>query len=155
MPFRFRGLDPTPFGGLYGRSDEDLAARGVRRVVADRAGAFPDRVELRDAAPGETLLLLNHVHQPADTPYRASHAVFVREFATVRFDQVGCAPDVLRRRLVSLRAFDEGHEMIDADCIDGDRLDRAIETMFANADAAYLHAHFAKRGCYAALVERS
>ena len=27
------------------------------------------------------MLLLNYVHQPADTPYKASHAIFVREGA--------------------------------------------------------------------------
>ena len=95
------------------------------------------------------------MHQPADTPYRASHAIFVREYADIRFDRVGPAPDVLRRRLISLRAFDRTHEMVDADCIGGDQLDACIATMFAKTDVAYLHAHYAKRGCYAALIERS
>ncbi len=81
MNFRITGLDPEPFQGFYGLSDDDLAAQRVLRVVADRRPGFPERVELRDAEPGETLLLVNYVHQPADNPYRASHAVFVREGA--------------------------------------------------------------------------
>ena len=141
MSHRFRGIDPAVFASLYGRPAKELASRGVRRVAADRAHAFPDRVELRDAEPGETLLLLNDVHQPAATPYRASHAIFVREFADIRFDWVGPAPDVLRRRLISLPAFDRAHEMVDADCIGGDQLDAGVATMFANDDVAYLHAH--------------
>ena len=155
MSFRVRGLDPARFARLYGRSDEDLTALGIRRVVADRSHAFPDRVELRDAEPGETLLLLNHVHQPAETSYRASHAIFVREGAYTRFDEGGQIPDVLRRRIISLRAFDCGHDMVDADCVAGDQLPTVIEQMLARAEIAYLHAHFAKRGCYAALIERS
>ncbi len=155
MSFRVRGLDPAPFVPLYGLADAELAARGVRRVVATSPHAFPDRIELRDALPGETLLLLNHVHQPADTPYRASHAIFVREGASVRFDAIGHVPEVLRRRLLSLRAFDLAHEMVDADCVEGERAAFTIEGMFAAPMVAYVQAHFARRGCYAALIEPS
>ncbi|NKF24493.1 DUF1203 domain-containing protein [Solimonas sp. C16B3] len=37
--------------------------------------------------PGETALLLNDTHQNADTPYRASHAIFIREGAVKRYDR--------------------------------------------------------------------
>ena len=73
MSFRITGLSPEPFRHLFGLPDADLAARGVQRWAAGPDARLPDRVELRDALPGETLLLLNHEHQPADTPYRARH----------------------------------------------------------------------------------
>jgi len=38
---------------------------------------------------------------------------------------------------------------------DGARLEAAIERLFANPQAAYLHIHFAAAGCYAACVERA
>lgn len=53
MPFRIRGLDPEPYRHLYGLTDAELAARTARRLVADTSPGFPDRVELRDAEPGE------------------------------------------------------------------------------------------------------
>jgi len=31
----------------------------------------------------------------------------------------------------------------------------AIEKLFANPGVAYIHAHYATRGCYAALIERA
>jgi hypothetical protein len=31
----------------------------------------------------------------------------------------------------------------------------AIERLFANPEAAYIHAHYAKRGCYAARIDRA
>lgn len=104
MSFRSLGLSPTPFQDLFGLPDAALAERGARRHIADKPIGFPDRIELRDAAPGETLLLLNYMHQPADTPYRASHAIFVREFARARLDVVNTVPDALRIRPISLRA---------------------------------------------------
>jgi hypothetical protein len=81
MNFKVTGLSADPFRHLYGLSDEELGLRGVKRYVADKKPGFPDRIEMRDAEIGEKLLLLNHVCQPADTPYRAAHAVFVLEGA--------------------------------------------------------------------------
>lgn len=108
MPFRVTGLSAAPFRHLYGQSDAELATLGVKRYAVDHAPGFPDRIELRDVPAGETALLLNYVHQPADTPYRASHAIFIREGAEVAYDGVDAIPEVMRTRLLSLRAFDAG-----------------------------------------------
>ena len=155
MSFRITGLSDAPFRALYGLSDGELAARGARRYVADAKPGFPDRIELRDAEPGEKVLLVNHLHQPADTPYRASHAVFVIEGAAARYDRVGEIPDVLRSRAISLRAFDAGHMMVDADLVDGQVIEGAIQRLLGNPDVAYLQAHYARRGCYAARIDRA
>jgi hypothetical protein len=155
MSYRITGLDPAPFRHLYGLSDAALAAQGVQRHVADARPGFPDRIEVRDAEPGERLLLLNYMHQPADTPYRASHAIFVREGAETPFDRVDEIPDALRVRPISLRAFNAAGEMIDADLIEGDRLEALIRRFLANGEVEYLHAHYARRGCYAARISRA
>lgn len=155
MAFRISGLDPAPFRHLYGLSDEALAAYGTKRYVANARPGFPDRVEIRDAEPGETVLLLNYEHQPADTPYRASHAIFVREGAERVYDEVDTIPETLSLRPISLRAFNAPGEMVDADLADGRELAPLIERFFANPEVAYLHAHYAKRGCYAARIDRT
>ena len=155
MNFRITGLSPEPFRHLFGLSDAELATHGARRCVADAKPGFPDRVEIRDAEPGQTLLLVNHTHQPADTPYRASHAIFVREGAERAYDAVDEIPEPLRVRPISLRAFDEGDEMIDADLADGAALEPVIARMLGNRAVAYIQAHYAKRGCYAARIERA
>lgn len=154
MAYRIRGLDPAPFRHLFGLPDEALAAHGARRCVADAKPGFPDRVELRDAEPGETLLLLNHVHQPADTPYRASHAIFIHEGAERAAEIIGAVPEVMRLRPISLRAFDAAGDMVDADLADGRDLEPLIMHFLGNPAVDYLHAHYAKRGCYAARIER-
>ncbi|GGF25296.1 hypothetical protein GCM10011611_34160 [Aliidongia dinghuensis] len=155
MNFRITGLSPEPFRALFGLSDEELACRGAQRVIADAKPGYPDRIEVRDAEVGEPLLLVNYTHQPADTPYRASHAVFVREGAETTYDQVNEVPDAMRSRWLSVRAFDAGHLMIDADLVEGSALESLIERFLANPDVAYLQAHYAKRGCYAARIERA
>lgn len=155
MTFRIRGLSPEPFRHLFGLDDAALAAVGAQRRVVDHARGFPDRIEVRDLQPGETALLLNYAHQPAATPFRASHAIFVREGATTAYDAVDQVPEVIRIRPISLRAFDAGHMMIDADLTEGRGIEAAIERMFARPDVAYLHAHYAKWGCYAARIDRA
>jgi len=155
MSFRITGLSPAPFRHLFGLSDADLAEHGVTRHTADKSPGFPDRIEVRDAALGETLLLLNHVHQPADTAYRASHAIFVREGAEAAYDSVDTIPEALQVRTISLRGFDGGGNMTDAALVDAGVLGSAITRMFADPAVAYLHANYAVRGCYAARVDRA
>ena len=152
--FVIRGLDPAPFLRFYGQSDAALAEQGVVRMRVDATPGFPCRVTLEDVAPGADVLLLNFEHLPVATPYRARHAIFVREGADApaRFEDV--VPDVLARRLLSLRAFDAAGMMTDADVIDGIDLAPAIERMLADPAVMYLHAHNAKRGCFAARIDR-
>jgi hypothetical protein len=155
MGYRIAGLDPAPFRHLYGLSDAALAAEGViRMTVTDTPGA-PCRVTLADAEPGERVLLLNHVYQSADTPYRGSHAIFVREGAENVAAFVDTVPEVLAIRLLSVRAFDAAGMMTDADVVEGGALEALIARFFADPDVAYLHAHNAKRGCFAARIDRA
>jgi Protein of unknown function (DUF1203) len=155
MTFRIRGLDPGPFQHLFGLPADDLRPRGVVRYLVDGKPGFPDRIELRDAEPGESVLLLNYTHQPADNPYRSSHAIFVREGATSVYDRVGEVPQAIRIRPISLRAFDRDDLMVDADVVDGREIEGVIGRFFADPRVAYLHAHYAKRGCYAARIDRA
>jgi hypothetical protein len=126
----------------------------VLRYVADSKPGFPDRIEMRDADIGERLLLINHVCQAAATPYRATHAIFIREGAERRYDRVGEVPEVMRSRLLSPRAYDSGGMMLDADVVDGRDIEALIARLFANAQVDYIHAHNAKRGCYSGRIDR-
>jgi hypothetical protein len=155
MSYVVSGLPVAPFEPLFGLSDAALAAQGMVRIVASTNAFFPCRVLLEDAKPGETLLLLNYEHQPADTPYRARHAIFVNEAARETRRCVDRMPDILAtRRLISLRAFDKPGMMIDADIVPGPDVEATASRMLADPRTAYIHAHNAARGCYAARIER-
>ena len=153
MSFSVHGLSPDPFAPLYGLSDDALAKRRARRVVVNGTG-FPERIEMRDGQVGETLLLVNFEHQPADTPYRSSHAVYVREGATEPWSG-DHLPEVMRRRLLSLRGFSADGSMVDADVTEGTAAEAVIERLLADPRIAYIHAHYAKPGCYAARIDRA
>jgi Protein of unknown function (DUF1203) len=155
MSFRATGLSPSHFEPLFALSDADLAARGIQRMTADEKPGFPCRVTLEDAEPGERLLLLPFEHQPADTPYRASGPIFVREGATQAFDAPDSVPPVLRGRLLSLRGYDARDCIVEADVMPGDVVEEAIARFFARDDVRYIHVHNAKRGCYACRINRA
>jgi len=155
MTFRIRGLESEQFTAYVGLDDDALRTLRAKRVFADTSPGYPDRIELRDAEPGESLLLLNYDHQPAHSPYRASHAIYVLEHPVHVYDRVDHVPTVLRSRIISLRAFDASAMIVDAALCPGSELESNIETLLARADAAYLHLHYAKFGCFACRVDRA
>jgi hypothetical protein len=153
MSFRIRGLDAAAFAPLFSLQDHELEALGARRVRADGPDAYPCRVSLKRAAAGEELLLLNHVHQPNPaSPYRASGPIFVSLSETGSYR--GELPPILRDRLLSLRAYDGEALIVDAEVGEGDQVLGLIERFLANPQVAHVDAHFARRGCFAARIER-
>ncbi len=155
MAFRITGLSPEPFRHLFGLSEAALAEQGVVRRVVDADSGFPDRIEMREGRPGEVFLLLNHICQPADSPYRATHAIYVRDGAEETYDEVDRVPDVMRQRLLSLRGFDADGMIVDADVAPGTEIETLIERLFANPQIAYIHAHNARQGCYSGRIDRA
>ena len=61
---------------------------------------------------------------------------------------------MLRRRLLSLRAFDKKGMLLNADVVDGRDVSPLIERMLENPAVEFLHVHNAKPGCFAARVDR-
>ena len=102
MAYRIEGLAREAFAPLFGLGEGELAARNARRVRAEGSG-YPCRITLEEAEEGESLILVNHVSLDAPTPFRASHAIYVREAAgapPVYRDEV---PPVLDKRILGLR----------------------------------------------------
>ncbi|MBI1361802.1 MAG: DUF1203 domain-containing protein [Alphaproteobacteria bacterium] len=155
MSFQIHSLPAARFADFYGKSDSDLRALGVITQIADSKPGFPCRVSLCDAEPGTRMLLLNFEHQPAATPYRSAHAIYVAEDAREAKPGVDEIPDQLRSRLISARAFSADGMLLDADVAQGDDIAPMFERLLASDNAAYLHAHFARFGCYAARVDRA
>ena len=153
--FRITGLDPKQFSHLFGMSDEELAAQGATRYVVDEKPGFPDRIEMRDLDIGERAILINYTHLDASSPYRSSHAIFVREGAQTSYDAKNEIPDVLSGRLLSVRAFDKDAMMTDAQVIEGIELQTWIARAFADDNVDFIDVHNAHRGCFAARVTRA
>jgi hypothetical protein len=154
MGYRIQGLDRARFAHLFGLADEELESRGTRRVKADSERGYPCRIGLDHAAPGESLLLLNHVSLDVPTPFRTAYAIFVREDASEPALHVNALPPVLTGRTLSLRGFD-GEGMLRTAALAGPgEVEDAIPQMFADKAVASIHAHNAAYGCFLARIER-
>jgi hypothetical protein len=132
MGFQIQSLAAENFEHLFVLTDAELAQQhACKMVVTENLGA-PCRVSLVDAEVGETVVLTHFTHQSADTAYRASHAVYVREGVSARTIAENKVPKVLRSRLISILSFDEDHMMVGGDVAPGEDLAAALTAAFEN-----------------------
>jgi hypothetical protein len=155
MNFQIKALPETAFAHFFAMTDAELADHQACRQIVTATPGTPCRVSMADAEIGETVVLLNHAHQPEKGPYRATHAIFVRLGAKQAILAVNEVPQVIRSRLISIRLFDSNHMMVDAEVAQGDAVAALIATAFDNPAIAYIHRHNAKPGCFAASVHRA
>jgi hypothetical protein len=153
--FRIKALPAEDFAPLFALGDVELAAAGAARVIADKQPGFPCRTSLADAEPGDELLLIHFEHHAVDSPYRAAGPIYVRRSAATAVPRPGEIPEYVSRRLISVRAYDSAHWMVEALVCDGHDLRPHVELLFSDPRVAYLHLHNAKQGCYSCSVERA
>ena len=155
MSFQIHALPAAQFEPFFAMSNNELEKVRATRMVVDAKPGYPCRVSLADAEIGETVILANFMHQSAESPFQSTHAIFVRENVEQAFPDAGTIPEALERRLISIRAFDDKHHMVDADVVDGPRLSASISTILENPGVAYVHLHNARQGCFIARVTRA
>jgi hypothetical protein len=154
MTYRIQGLRREEFSAVLGQTEDGLARRGARRVIADSKPGFPCRVTLEDAEPGESLILFNHVSHDVPTPFRSAYAVYVREVAGEPACYVDEPPPVFAGRALGLRGFDSEGMLSGALLALPGEADEKIRELFRRAEIATIHAHNAAAGCFAARIVR-
>ena len=131
---------------------DSSAAVGVA-VVAE--GREPCRRCLRNAEPGENLMLLPYDPFLVRSPYTGEGPVYVHADGCVEHRG---EPDVLpeqvdERRQFSVRGYDADAMLVDAAVVPGPELADRARSLLGNG-AAFVHAHFAGPGCFAFRIDR-
>ena len=139
---------PAPVPGL-----DELPADAVRRVTVDVPNSYPCRRCLRDAEPGERVVLLSYNPFLGISPYSQPGPIYLHE-APCHPGEIDAVPDQLTRRVLSVRAFTADHQMTDAVIAPGKELDDVALALFERPDVAYLHVHNAGPGCFAVRIDR-
>ncbi|WP_102797932.1 DUF1203 domain-containing protein [Bowmanella denitrificans] len=156
MTFQFTALDHQQFNHLYGLSDEALARQGVITEIAKTPNGYPCRVSLALPEPGERMLLLNYTHLDVDSPYRSSHAIYIRDGHPSGYFAPAHIPDMFNLKRVAVRALSTRHHIQAAELAQGQQeLRLCIERLLDNPTTSYLHLHSPTHGCFLAKVTRS
>lgn len=155
MAYRIDGLAPEAFESLFGMMDGELAAMNAVRVIADSPSGYPCRVSLTDAAPGDELVLLNHVSHDVAGPFRTAYAIYVGKGAktAARFEDE--APAYLDERTLGLRGFGADGMLKGGLLAMPGEADVRIRELFERPEIATIHAHSAAYGCFLARIERN
>jgi hypothetical protein len=155
MTYKISGLEPSLFSHLIGRSDDHLAAHNAVRVTAKADRGFPCRVSLEDAGAGETLILLHHVSHDVATPYRSAYAIYIRENVDQAAAFEGRTPPIFEGRPLGLRGFGADGNIKNALLALPGEADAKIRELLTDPAIAYIDAHNAAHGCFAARVNRA
>ncbi len=153
MSFLINSLPSTAYNALHALSDEDLLNHNAKRLPVHAKPGYLCRISLEDINIGETVIVVNHEHQPHKTPYHAIFAIFINETSKQFHSEAGKIPDALLPRFLSVRAFNAQHYLVDADVCKGTALADCIHKLFSNNDVSYLHLHHAAHGCFIAQVD--
>lgn len=155
MDFRISGLGPERFAPLFALSDAELASRGATRVIVEEPNAVPCRVSLEEAGLGEEVLLLPYQHVDGPSPYQSTGPIFVRRSAHAAARLEDRIPEMQRRRLSSVRAYDENGWLLESEVVSGAELEPLIRRLLAGPGVAFLNVHNARPGCFAFRVDRA
>ncbi|WP_298772828.1 DUF1203 domain-containing protein [uncultured Shewanella sp.] len=153
--FLIKALNMDIFYEYMLKDDEELSFSHASWLTVDATPGYPCRVSLTDAKIGENVLVVSFCHHNVSSPYRAYGAIFVREKATMAVLDINEVPEMLRCRILSIRAYNAETFMIGAEVISGEKLEFAIDRQFQNRDVEYIHIHNANPGCFNCSVYRA
>lgn len=142
------------YNHLFNLNEEELASKGVVKMLVDQKPGYPCRVSLEDVEIGEEVILFPFEHHKTDSPYKASGPIFIRKNAEKANLEINKIPEMLFKRLQSLRVYDKNGIMIDAKTLEGKEIRKEIKSIFNNDSASYIQIHNANPGCYNCQVNR-
>ena len=124
-------------------------------MMVDEENSYPCRRCLEDGHLGEEILLVSYDPFLAASPYTGPGPVFVHRKDCTPYKCDGSVPGQQSRRLLSVRAYDVNHLMVECDVVEGKDLAEKAESFFASANVKYLHAHYARPGCFAVRIDKA
>jgi hypothetical protein len=133
-------------------------ARGDPGAVPAAAGdgPYPVRCCLTDDQDGAGVVLSSVMPFRGESPYAARSPVYVHaERCNGHAEAPGAIPEMLRGRLLSVRAYDGSHMLTGTEVLQGVDLEGAIGRLLGDDPGAYVHVHFAGPGCFACRIDRA
>ena len=125
----------------------------IASITASGPG-YPCRICLKEAEPGEDLVLFSYTPFARPVPYRSVGPIFAHAHDCEPYASSPDIPELMRRRLLALRGYDASDRMVECDLVEGTGIESLIERFFTNPEVAAIHVHNARAGCYLCRIER-
>jgi hypothetical protein len=145
---------PTEIAERFRQTGQDDGGNSLRLVRADSGS--PCRHCLQDAAAGDGLLLGSYHFGNPQGIYWAPSPVWVHAEPCPRFEQSDTVPEIVRNRLVSVRAYDSQDQMIYelGEVCRGTKVEAPLERALGDSRTGYVNIHTAGPGCFLCRAER-
>jgi hypothetical protein len=144
---------PAEVFDLVRASGVDVSGNPIERLTA--SGGEPLRCCLRDAEPGEQVILFGYEPPIPASPYREIGPVFAHAEQCQGQIEVDSYPSAWRGRPQVLRAYDRDGWIHPVTRVhDGTSPEAVIADMLADPDVAQIHSRNVAYGCYMFTVTR-
>ena len=132
----------------------DDAGNPLHRKIADHPA--PCRHCLAESQIGAPVLLGSYHFGRPHGVYWTPSPIFLHAEPCERFERADIVPEIVRHRLVSVRAYDADDMCIYAlgDVCDGTDVERLLDRALADRLTDYVNIHTARPGCFLCRVER-
>jgi hypothetical protein len=153
VPFRCVPMD-TAAAHRFRETGVDDGGNRLHRKLADHPA--PCRQCLTDAVQGEAVLLGSYHFGRPKGIYWTPSPIFVHEQCCAGFSPTNLIPEIVRNRLVSVRAYgSDDFCLYDlGDVSEGRNVDPLIDRALADHRTDYVNIHTARPGCFLCRVVR-
>jgi hypothetical protein len=145
--FRVTALPAGDLERIRARGADDFG-NALEPVTVTTTGGTPLRCCLRDAEPGERVVLIAYRPAAVGGPYAEVGPVFVHAEACAGYADEARYPEGFRARNQLLRAYDARGRQVENVVVDGPAAERAITDLLGRPGVAYLHSRNVLAGCY-------
>jgi hypothetical protein len=134
------------------RREVNMGAADHALITVDTPQSSPCRHCLRWAQLGERVILFPYSAIPSGHPYSETGPIFVHANVCPRYSAANEYPADFREGRV-FRAYDSNYNIIDAEIVNGSEPEAVIETLFQNAETAFIDVRSVTRGCFTFRVQ--
>jgi len=134
------------------RREVNMGAADHALITVDTPQSSPCRHCLRWAQPGERVILFPYSAIPSGHPYSETGPIFVHANECPRYSATNEYPADFREGRV-FRAYDSNYNIIDAEIVNGSEPEAVIQTLFQNAETAFIDIRSVTRGCFTFRVQ--
>jgi len=134
------------------RREVNMGAADHALITVDTPQSSPCRHCLRWAQPGERVILFPYSAIPSGHPYSETGPIFVHANECPRYSATNEYPADFREGRV-FRAYDSNYNIIDAEIVNGSESEAVIQTLFQNAETAFIDVRSVTRGCFTFRVQ--